>query len=471
MPCSTRDSKKNEVQSRVIQILETSNYSLNVVNRYKENIVHTSAVNNCIEIMKCILQYHENYCLERKNAFGWTPLMQAIRNENFEMVQFLLERGVAVNDFSFLGMSVLSLSCAISVKMFDLLYHKCPSALEYAAQDDFNPLCVAALKNDKKLFLKLIDLGLNVHKANAFTHTMMKRSTVPEITKLAKSYLSSEDYWNDLSEIQDLLDVGNSADEMCEGSKRYPLVGSRTRLNVPKIRVQHFPTLSTEEVSKHKKDLILNLQLNEGEREPSLISPTLSYANDSSVPVSPNTFIAHEDYLKSFPQLTVSHDGVKDVESDSNRSLEYEKEDRDLSPLVLKRCQDKRPPNLKLRNSSSDSDATLSYTPQFSPCKTPNLPQDISEENVFDETTPTPPKYKTPPRGIIQDPGLNRLVILLQRFGLKRHIPTFVEQEVDLDLFFTLSDKDLMEIGIENKSERLILLSVISECKSANVCS
>ena len=94
------------------------------------------------------------------------------------------------------------------------------------------------------------------------------------------------------------------------------------------------------------------------------------------------------------------------------------------------RCQDKRPPNLKLRSSSNDSNVTLSYTPQFSPSKTPNLPHNVSEDNVFDETTPTPPKYKTPPRGIIFDPSTAKLMLLLQRFGLKRHIPMFIEQEV-----------------------------------------
>lgn len=80
-----------------------SGYSLNVVNRYKENIVHLSAANNCTEILKCILDQHDKCCLERKNSFGWTPLMQAVRNENTEMVKFLLSFGVHVNDFSFLG--------------------------------------------------------------------------------------------------------------------------------------------------------------------------------------------------------------------------------------------------------------------------------------------------------------------------------------------------------------------------------
>lgn len=50
--------------------------------------------------------------------------------------------------------------------MFDLLYNNHPLALEYAAYDDINPLCVALLKNDEELFFKLIDYGLNVTKSS-----------------------------------------------------------------------------------------------------------------------------------------------------------------------------------------------------------------------------------------------------------------------------------------------------------------
>ena len=67
--------------------------------------MHVSAANNCTEIIKYILQNHDKNCLNHKNAFGWTPLMQAIRNQNLEMVKLLLHSNVIVNDFSFLGES------------------------------------------------------------------------------------------------------------------------------------------------------------------------------------------------------------------------------------------------------------------------------------------------------------------------------------------------------------------------------
>lgn len=68
--------------------------------------------------------------------------------------------------FYFVGLSVLSLSAAISNEIFDLVYKSCPSALKKAGEDDINPLCIAALKNDKELFFKLIKLGLDYSKAS-----------------------------------------------------------------------------------------------------------------------------------------------------------------------------------------------------------------------------------------------------------------------------------------------------------------
>ena len=61
------------------------------------------------------------------------------------------------------GTSILD---AISTEMFDILYKHCPLALEYAGHDDINPLCIAAMKNDKEIFFKLVDLGLDVKNSS-----------------------------------------------------------------------------------------------------------------------------------------------------------------------------------------------------------------------------------------------------------------------------------------------------------------
>lgn len=164
-------------------------YSLNAVNNYDENLLHISAANGCSRIVKEILNRQENCrVIDRKNKFGWTPLMQAIRNGNIESVKLLLEKKANVDEVTYLGkqsksymvnkvpyvylkeistfcfsrtgMSVLGLAAAISKEMFETVYNAYPDALANAGSDDITPLCVAAMKNDKKLFFQLMDLGM-----------------------------------------------------------------------------------------------------------------------------------------------------------------------------------------------------------------------------------------------------------------------------------------------------------------------
>lgn len=66
-------------------------------------------------------------------------------------------------------MSVLGLAAAINTKMFETVYNACPSALANATNDDISPLCVAAMKNDKELFFKLLELGVSISDASKTT--------------------------------------------------------------------------------------------------------------------------------------------------------------------------------------------------------------------------------------------------------------------------------------------------------------
>lgn len=70
-------------------------------------------------------------------------------------------------------MSVVGIACAISKEMLQMIYEICPSTLTNAMNDDINPLCIAALKNDKDLFFSLIDMGLDVSKASKLSYFLI----------------------------------------------------------------------------------------------------------------------------------------------------------------------------------------------------------------------------------------------------------------------------------------------------------
>lgn len=77
---------------------------MNAVDNYDENLLHVSAANGCLRIVREILDQKENRrVIDRKNKFGWTPLMQAIRNGNIDTVKLLLEKNADVNQVTYLG--------------------------------------------------------------------------------------------------------------------------------------------------------------------------------------------------------------------------------------------------------------------------------------------------------------------------------------------------------------------------------
>lgn len=77
------------------------------MNNYGENLLHISAANDCFRIVKEILSQKKNRCvIDRKNKFGWTPLMQAIRNGNIDTVKMLLEKNANIDDATYLGKQI-----------------------------------------------------------------------------------------------------------------------------------------------------------------------------------------------------------------------------------------------------------------------------------------------------------------------------------------------------------------------------
>lgn len=61
-------------------------------------------------------------------------------------------------------MSTLSLAAAANKEIFDLVCKKNPSLLLALENDDIPPLCIAAMKNDKELFFRLLELGADASK-------------------------------------------------------------------------------------------------------------------------------------------------------------------------------------------------------------------------------------------------------------------------------------------------------------------
>ncbi|KAK2582375.1 hypothetical protein KPH14_004705 [Odynerus spinipes] len=485
------ENSKQMIESTVVKLLRTQEYTLNAVNNYGENLLHISAAYGCSVIITEILKKKENcQIINRKNKFGWTPLMQAIRNKNIDTVKLLLQRKSNVNDSTYLGISVLSIASAISKEMFQTIYKNCPSALSNATHDDISPLCVAALKNDKDLFFSLVDMGLDISKANEYTHIVMKQSKIPEIAILAKSYCEIEDYWNDVSddieiETESSNKKYNNVFLTKYGDKpQYISDNNNNNNKIPSISINACHTRTnklsnlmenTKQFNKKKQSQFLNLDLLSvitSSQEQSLISPILSHSPSKEFPISPNIYFVQNNTtnLATVSETDVEDEPVTEIRNckDISECCIFARSSAH-SPVILKRLQSIRPPDLDLTSIQKDHNTTLEFIPEFSPISSPNVPTCINDENVFGNSTPTPPHYRTPPKGMVLNSQQTKMIVFLKRFGLSHHISTFLEEEIDMDLMLTLSDNDLKEIGIKDKAERITILTAIKKYQNSEV--
>ncbi|OAD54057.1 hypothetical protein WN48_08390 [Eufriesea mexicana] len=427
------DRKKNyytkeTVEIEVIEALQKREYTLNTVNSYGENLLHISAANGCLDIIKEIFRKHDCcHIIDRKNKFGWTPLMLAIRNRHIKTVKYLLQKNANVNESTYLGMSVFGLAAAIKKDMFEIVYKACPSALLNSLNDDITPLCIAAMKNDKNLFFKLVELGFDISKSNEYTYIMMKQSIVPEIRNLTK-YLNIENYWNDNS---DNILIGNELNT--KDYLNFSKLITRNNNIVPPLNVCdtqivtfHTSASNTDvcnnntinNTNKFLKPCTLNLTTNQQKStQCSLISPTLACTFNEILPASPNIYFVQDKHTDEIKFTMTRNIDNKQLTLDEHKI-----------PITCSKDKEKLI-DLNIQSVEEDHNTTLGYVPEFSPMSSPNVPPNINDENVFGENTPTPPHYKTPPRGMILNSEEAKMYLLLKHYGLSQHITIFLEQE------------------------------------------
>lgn len=171
---------------------------------------------------------------------------------------------------------------------------------------------------------------------------MMKQSEIADIVALAKINMSSGDYWNDLSSIEDCLE--ESEVESIKFNEisilNFSDINNSEKNNfVPKILIEDFRDNENKRVSNSKTIAHCKLHLPDNYcQSEALISPTLSYFKENPLPMSPNTHITTENLTSTFTRFELN------VEEQSNATPFNGYQDHSplnsveqLSPLVLQR--------------------------------------------------------------------------------------------------------------------------------------
>ncbi|KAJ3106810.1 hypothetical protein HDU97_005517 [Phlyctochytrium planicorne] len=117
-------------------------------------------------------------------------------------------------------------------------------------------------------------------------------------------------------------------------------------------------------------------------------------------------------------------------------------------------------------NSSQLDDKSNKQRIGKAPKKLSNLV--IESQYQQDDDTGSPAFTKELVERVLQmDDSAKALEILLDSLDLSAYIPTFTEQEVDLNMFLTLGDADLKELGIKLFGPRKKIMNAIRECNIA----
>ncbi|KAK0181284.1 hypothetical protein PV327_003577 [Microctonus hyperodae] len=192
-----------------------------------------------------------------------------------------------------------------------------------------------------------------------------------------------------------------------------------------------------------------------------LISSDENYDSDDSFPLS-STLRSENDECDEYNNLNNSLDSNNNLDpatSTPHRKFELQ------VPKYTKR----KPSNLMIRemNDKNNYNKRNTYVITCSPVRSP-LPElddtmDFDNSCIDLDATLEPPHFETPPKGFELGKREKNMIYLLKRYGLAHFAFIFIEQEVDIDLFLTLTDSDLREIGITRKNDRNMLLSMIDE--------
>ncbi|XP_010884133.2 ankyrin repeat and SAM domain-containing protein 6 isoform X2 [Esox lucius] len=129
--------------------------------------------------------------------------------------------------------------------------------------------------------------------------------------------------------------------------------------------------------------------------------------------------------------------------------------------LVASDVHSRRKMDLKKRPQSGNSSTSKSTSPTLTPSPSPTPKPPPGDSLSSASSHPRSKSSGGSSSGTITDE--DELSSILKKLSLEKYQPIFEEQEVDMEAFLTLTDRDLKELGIKTDGPRQQILAAISE--------
>ncbi|XP_046373367.2 uncharacterized protein LOC124146889 [Haliotis rufescens] len=131
------------------------------VDKYGMNLLHLACKGGNLAIVKNLIDTHQ-FNVNSESDQG-TPLMIAVRHNNTDLFQYLVDRKADATGKNKDGDSILHIACRFgSHKLIEGILNLTSTGLEDKGQHGWTPLMVAAASGEYRVFQVLIDLGANV---------------------------------------------------------------------------------------------------------------------------------------------------------------------------------------------------------------------------------------------------------------------------------------------------------------------
>jgi ankyrin repeat protein len=167
--------------------------NVNIKNNNEETPLYWAVRANQLEIVQLLLNNGAKASVNMTSRFGDTPLYWAIRNENPQMIQLLLDSGANVNITNNYQETPLYVAVAkgnLEIVLL-LLRNGADESINIAENIDENtPLHFAASNNNNEIIEVLLSYGALKDKENTMGKTPGKgKDVLPEIRKLIEDYI------------------------------------------------------------------------------------------------------------------------------------------------------------------------------------------------------------------------------------------------------------------------------------------
>lgn len=225
-----------EGRKEVVEVFLQNNVDVNLLTPQGKTALFLSCENEHIDVVLTLLQHRAQY---NENTQIWLPLFKGIKNNNFQLVNTLLDMGISIKSADPNGQQVLHI--ANTKEMTELLIKRGADIIAWSKEDALHskeekltPFHVACKNGKEEVLVTLLEYNIDINIQTTEGKTGLDLACKQKLAKIAiillkKGAIFNNDsaLWrplfaaveqNDIQSVKDLLAIGVSITSIGESN-------------------------------------------------------------------------------------------------------------------------------------------------------------------------------------------------------------------------------------------------------------